>query len=170
MSRAPPPVRRTIDPAGGRPGVPFSDNLHERKTMSMQNPLPGDPSHYMLLFRGNDWATSLSPEEIQNVLARWNAWYERLTAEGKAKAGQPLGREGKVVTGKKGRNVADGPFAESKEAVGGYFLLNVATMEEAVDIARECPGLDYGAAVEVRPVAHQCGIQARADELAEATA
>jgi hypothetical protein len=137
--------------------------------MSTHNTSSADPTQHMLLFRGTDWAAGLSPEEMQNVLARWNAWYERLTAEGKATAGQPLGREGKVVTGKRGRNVADGPFAESKEAIGGYFLLNVATMDEAVEIARECPGLDYGAAVEVRPVAHRCGLHARLEELAEAT-
>ena len=137
--------------------------------MGTQNASSAETSQYMLLFRGNDWATGLSPEEMQDVLARWNAWYERLTAEGKAKAGQPLGREGKIVTGKRGRNVADGPFAESKEAIGGYFLLNVATMDEAVEVARECPGLDYGAAVEVRPVARQCGVQSRLEELAEAT-
>ena len=49
--------------------------------------------------------------------------------------------------------VADGPFAESKEAIGGYFLLAVDTMEEAVEIAKTFPTLDYGASVEVRPIA-----------------
>jgi hypothetical protein len=56
--------------------------------------------------------------------------------------------------------VSDGPFAESKEAIGGYFLLDVATMDEAVAIARECPGLPYGIRVEVRPVAGECPIAA----------
>jgi hypothetical protein len=54
--------------------------------------------------------------------------------------------------------VSDGPFAESKEAIGGYFLLDVPTMEEAVAIAQECPGLPYGARVEVRPVAAECPV------------
>jgi hypothetical protein len=79
-----------------------------------------------------------------------------LTEQGKVKAGQPLEREGKIVSGKKGRVVADGPFAESKEAIGGYFLLQVDTLAEAVAIAKECPGLDYGTTVEVRPVAEVC--------------
>jgi hypothetical protein len=70
--------------------------------------------------------------------------------------------EGKIVSGKKGRTVADGPFAESKEAIGGYFYLQVADMEEALTIARQCPGLEYGAEVEVRPVAEQCGLMERA--------
>src|SRR6266403_3085899 len=100
---------------------------------------------YMLLFRGNDWINPLSPEEKQKVTDQWMAWFRRLTDQGKALAGNPLEREGKVVSGKNGRVVADGPFAESKEAIGGYFLLQVNSIEEAVAIARECPGLAYGA-------------------------
>ncbi len=52
----------------------------------------------------------------------------------------------------------DGPFAESKEAIGGYFLLDVASLDEAVAIAQECPGLPYGVQVEVRPVAAECPV------------
>ncbi len=123
----------------------------------------------MLLFRGMDWHKGLSPEQIQKVMDQWKGWFERLTNEGKAKAGHPLEGEGKIVSGKKGRVVADGPFAESKEAIGGYFFLEVSSMDEAVAIAKECPGLDYGAVVEVRPVAAECPMseaarQAQAEE------
>lgn len=111
----------------------------------------------MLLFRGNDWLKNLSSEEKQKVTNQWMAWFKRLTGEGKAVAGNPLEREGKIVSGKN-RIVSDGPFAESKEAIGGYFLLDVATMQEAVIIAQECPGLPYGVRVEVRPVAVECPV------------
>ena len=67
--------------------------------------------------------------------------------------------------------MADGPFAESKEAIGGYFLLQVDDINEAVEIAKQRPGLDYGIDVEVRPVAEQCAVGARANEaLTHATA
>jgi hypothetical protein len=128
-------------------------------------------SEFMLLFRGNDWHKGLSPEQMQQVADQWMAWFNRLTTEGKALAGSPLEREGKLVSGKNGRVVADGPFAESKEAIGGYFLLRVNSMEEAVAIAQQCPGLPYGAVVEVRPVADECrlGDEARVQpELAQA--
>jgi len=128
---------------------------------------------YMLIFRGTDWHNGLSPEEMQRVANDWMAWFKRLTEQGKAVAGNPLEREGKIVSGKNGRVVADGPFAESKEAIGGYFLLNVASMDEAVAIARQCPGLPYGAKVEVRPVMDQCPLSGEAlpeTELAETTA
>ena len=111
---------------------------------------------YMLLFRGTDWHKGLSPEEIQQVVTQWKAWFDRLIEQGKAKAGQPLMHEGKIVSEKKGRKVADGPFAECKEAIAGYFLLHVDSLNEAVEIAKNCPGLNYGATVEVRPVAPEC--------------
>jgi len=124
-------------------------------------------SGYMLLFRGNDWHKGLSPEEMQKVAGQWMAWFNQLTEQGKAIAGSPLEREGKIVSGKNGRVVADGPFAESKEAIGGYFLLRVKTMDEAVAIAKGCPGLAYGAVVEVRPVAEECPVAEDALNLAE---
>src|ERR1041385_2915163 len=126
-------------------------------------------SQYLLLFRGNDWHKGLSPEEMQKVVSDWKNWFDRLTAGGKALAGQPLEREGKVVSGKNGRVVADGPFAESKEAIGGYFLLKVNSLDEAVAIAKECPGLPYGAVVEVRPVAEECpiGVEAREAQMVQ---
>jgi len=107
---------------------------------------------YLLLFRGNVWDRGLSPAQIQKVVSDWMAWFERLKAEGKCAGGHPLEEQGKVVSGKQ-RMVADGPFAESKEAIGGYFYLTVGDENEAIEIAKQCPGLEYGVAVEVRPVA-----------------
>jgi hypothetical protein len=118
---------------------------------------PTTTSEYMLLFRGMHWDKNLSPQEIQNVMSRWIAWFDRLTQEGKAKAGQPLTDKGKIISGKKGQKVVDGPFAESKESIAGYILLQAATLDEAVKIAKECPGLDYGISVEVRLVDQHMG-------------
>jgi hypothetical protein len=111
---------------------------------------------YMLIFRDTDWHKGLSPEEMQQVVGQWMTWFSRLKDEGRVTAGSPLEPEGKIVSGKGGRLVVDGPFAESKEAIGGYFLLKVESLDEAVDIARECPGLPYGVKVEVRPVGEAC--------------
>jgi len=130
-------------------------------------------SEYMLLFRGNDWHKGLSADEIERVSNEWMGWFKNLGAQGRVIAGSPLEPEVRVVSGKNGNVVADGPFAESKEAIGGYFLLRVNTFEEAVAIAKQCPGLSYGAVVEVRQVADECpllkGALAEA-QLAQATA
>lgn len=114
------------------------------------------PSEYMILFRSTDWNKDLSIDEMQAIMDRTYAWFERLREEGKFKAAQPLFGEGKVVSGKKKRTVTDGPFAESKETVGGYLILDVDTMEEALEIAKEWPLLDCGSTLEVRPVAPEC--------------
>ena len=121
-------------------------------------------SDYLLLFRGNVWERGLSPAQLQEVVSNWMAWFERLKEEGKCLGGHPLEEKGKVISGKKGRTVADGPFAESKEAIGGYFYLTVADENEALEIAKQCPGLEYGAVVEVRPVAEICSVKQRAEE------
>jgi hypothetical protein len=120
-------------------------------------------SDYLLLFRGNVWDRGLSPAQLQQVVTNWMAWFERLKEEGKCTGGHPLEMEGKVVSGKQ-RTVADGPFAESKEAIGGFFYLTVADENEAIEIARQCPGLEYGSVVEVRPVAEVCSIRQLAEE------
>jgi hypothetical protein len=83
-----------------------------------------------------------------------------LNAQGKVKAGQALERKGATVFGRNGRRFLDGPFAESKEAIGGYLLLDVETLEEAIAIAQSSPGLAYGTSIEVRPVAEECPLEA----------
>ena len=58
--------------------------------------------------------------------------------------------DGKIVAR---RNVVtDGPFAESKEAIAGFFIIRADSLEEAVEVAKGCPGLEYGQTVEVRPI------------------
>jgi hypothetical protein len=121
---------------------------------------------YMLLFRSDEWYEELSHNEIQKVINQNNAWIEGLTAQGKAEPGRALQRKGATVSGKNGRVVSDGPFAESKEAIGGYLVLNVETLEEAIAIAKSSPNLAYGTSIEVRPVAKECPLDVRARELA----
>ena len=133
--------------------------------MSTQN-----QNEYLLLFRGTGWHKNLSPEELQDVMARWSAWFERLSQQGKLKSGLPLQKEGKIVSGKHGRTVADGPFNESKEAIGGFFVLQVDDLDEAIRIAQECPGLDYGTKIEVRPVAERCALERVTEQPAQAVA
>lgn len=84
---------------------------------------------------------------------RWNDWFEGLAARGKVQHARPLALNGRVVSGANGERVTDGPYAEGKEVVGGYFFLTVANLDEATEIAKGCPGLPLGLTVEVRPVA-----------------
>jgi hypothetical protein len=89
-----------------------------------------------------------SKEEIQRHMAQFNSWFERLKNEGKFKGGHPLEHNGKIVAGRNA--VTDGPFPESKEAVGGFFIIQADGFEQAVEIAKGCPCLEYGQTIEVR--------------------
>jgi hypothetical protein len=117
---------------------------------------PPATHEYLLLLRGTQLENRLSLDEMQTAIGKFSSWLDRLTRAGQLKIGQPLGNEGRVISGANERTVADGPFAEAKEAVGGYLLLTVADFDTAVAIAKECPLLDYDAQVEVRPILQQC--------------
>ena len=129
---------------------------------------PENQKGYLLLYRSNEWYKRLSHEELQTLIDQNTAWIERLSAQGKAKPGHALERKGAIVSGKNGRLISDGPFAESKEAIGGYLFLEVATIEEAIAIAQSSPSLSYGigCSIEIRPVAEECPLDVRARELA----
>jgi hypothetical protein len=110
-------------------------------------------SEYLLVFRNTSWHKDLSPEEIQEDMARFTAWFERLSNEGRFKGGGPLVHDGKILAA---RNVVtDGPFAESKEAIAGFFIIQADSLEQAVEIAKDCPGLEFGQTVEVRAIASE---------------
>ncbi len=121
---------------------------------------------YMLLFRSSaDWHKELSPEELQRVMGQVKAWFDGLSEKGLVKGGRPLGPEGRTVTGK-GKNlvVSDGPFAESKETVGGYTIILANNLDEAVKLAEGCPPLVFGGAVEIRPIMEECSMMAETRE------
>jgi hypothetical protein len=105
-------------------------------------------AEYLLVFRNTSWHRNLSSEEIQQNMARFTAWFEELNNSGKFQGGGPLGHYGKILAGRNA--VTDGPFMESKEAIAGFFLIRADSLEQAVEVARGCPGLEYGQTVEVR--------------------
>lgn len=123
---------------------------------------------FMLLFRnaGPETHRGLSAEARAELTRQWNSWVDGLVAAGKMQQGHPLGLEGRWVSGVRGAKVVDGPYAEAKEAVGGYLFLTVANIDEATEIAKQCPSLPLGLTVEIRPVAEFSpvleGVKARA--------
>src|SRR5215467_1258421 len=120
---------------------------------------------YMLLFRGPHWDQGLSVDELQKAMDNVMAWFDGLNQRGKVKGAQPLSAHGRTISGTNGRFVVDGPFTETKEAVGGYLVLQADSPEEAVEVARTNPALRYGVSVEVRPILAECPIFARHPEI-----
>ncbi len=85
-------------------------------------------------------------------MARFDGWMKAMSAKGMVVGTNGLEGTGKVLRGPHGMETTDGPYPEAKEIVGGYVLITAESLDEAVAAARECPGLDYHMAVEVRPV------------------
>ena len=120
------------------------------------NPNPQQTTgEHLLLIRGTHWNSGLSPAELQRIMTDFYGWVEGLQNSGLLRAAQPLMEAGHLVTGPQSL-VTDGVFAESKEAIAGYFLLAIASTDEAVKLAQSCPILAHGAQIEVRPVADLC--------------
>jgi hypothetical protein len=88
---------------------------------------------------------------MQQHMQKWTAWIKELGDTGHFKGGQPLERTGKIVKGKP-RTVTDGPFAETKDLVGGYMMVDAKDLAHALELTAGCPILETGGLVEVRPV------------------
>jgi hypothetical protein len=112
-------------------------------------------NQYMFLARGASCDSGeLSPEQMQAQMQEVYAWIDGLTKKGVMTAAQPLTPEGKIVSGKNGAvAISDVMAAESKEAVGGFFIVNAASLDEAVNIARTCPTFKQSGMLEVRQMA-----------------
>jgi hypothetical protein len=111
-------------------------------------------NQFMFLVRGATCdGGDLSPEQMQAHMRETYAWIDSLSKKGVMTAAQPLTPGGKVVSGTNGSVISDGIAAESKEAVGGFFIVNAATLDEAVSIARTCPSFNQGMRLEVRQIA-----------------
>ena len=107
-------------------------------------------SEFVYLYRGG--RRPESPAEGEQVMQKWVGWLADLETKGHIKdRGQPLDHDGKVVRGKQ-RSITDGPYAESKDVVGGYTLIQAKDLAQATELAGGCPIFEHGGLVEVRPV------------------
>ncbi|HXT11185.1 MAG TPA: YciI family protein [Candidatus Angelobacter sp.] len=124
-------------------------------------------NQYLLMFNGNEGWKELPVAQLQKLADQAKAWVHGLMAQGKAKAAQALAREGATISGKTGRVISDGPFAESKEAIGGYLLIEAESIEEVIEIAKGSPSLQLGTNIEIRPLSNECPLDKFACQKAE---
>lgn len=111
-------------------------------------PDPSTANEYLLLSRGQ-WDPGKSPQEIQAAIDSFYAWHQQLVEQGKFKPGQRLAKDTKLVTRS---GITDGPFAEAKEVVGGYWFVVAGSLQEAAQIAAANPCLACGLSFEIRPL------------------
>lgn len=110
---------------------------------------------YTLLIYSNEAAMqSASKKETDDILAAYNAYSEAMQKAGVIAGGARLRPSGMSTTvrAENGKTkVLNGPYAETKEQLGGYFVIDVPDLDAALSWAARCPGANYGV-VEVRPV------------------
>lgn len=106
---------------------------------------------FMFIYRGGE-ENNMTPEEMQQHMQKWGAWIGEALQKGwMTDPGDALTLEGRLVSAKK--VVTDGPFVESKEIIGGYSVVEAASIDAAAELAKGCPGLQAGGKVEVRTLA-----------------
>lgn len=118
--------------------------------------------NYLLIFRDTNWDQGLLLEQIRETMDGVQSWLDGLSCSGRIKGGSPLDSSGRMLSGSSGQPVADGPFAESKEAIAGFLLIEAADLEEAAALARSNPVLRHGARIEIRPALPECPVMLRA--------
>jgi hypothetical protein len=107
---------------------------------------------FMFIFHGgNNPEAGSSPEAMQAGMAKWMAWIGKLSAAGQYVSGEPLLPGGKTVSGAD-KIVADGPYTEGKEVIGGFFIVQAKDMDEAISLTDEYPDFETGGTVQVRQV------------------
>jgi hypothetical protein len=113
-------------------------------------------AQYLLLIYDSPTAfEGLSPDEMQRIIGEYSAWAARLKDDGKLVASQKLrDGSGRVVRPRTGggMKVLDGPYSETKEVIGGYFLIEATSYDEALRACEASPHLRYGGTIEVREI------------------
>lgn len=107
-------------------------------------------SGFLYLFIGGH-DVERSPAEAEENMKAWVGWMDDLRSAGVWVGGHPLESGGKTITGTD-KKVTDGPFAETKELVGGFIQINAESMDVAVKHAKNCPIYPSGGRVEIRPI------------------
>jgi hypothetical protein len=107
-------------------------------------------SNFIYIFRGGQ-TPDASPERMQAQMQKWMNWIQRLKEQGTYVTGEPLQPEGKVVSSAK-KIITDGPFAEGKEVVAGFFIIRAENLVQATEISKDCPVFENGGSVEIRAI------------------
>ena len=109
--------------------------------------------YLLLLYNDPNGWKALSPDQVQQALQKFVAWRQKIVDQGIYLGSNKLSDDpGKVLRGFAQMRVTDGPYSETKEVLGGYFLIEAANYEDAVNKTKDCPGLEFGGTIEVREV------------------
>jgi hypothetical protein len=110
-------------------------------------------AQFILFIRGGDPVEPQTPEQIQQSVARYRVWAGALAEQNKLVSAFKLKDDGgRIMSGEGGQIAVDGPFAETKETIGGYFVIEAADYAEAIELAKGSPVFNNGGVLEVRQI------------------
>jgi hypothetical protein len=110
-------------------------------------------AQYMLLIRGGEpFQEEYSPEQFQRLIQPYIDWSNKLRAEGRSRGGEEIAAGGRTLRVRDGSFVVDGPYAETKEDIGGFFIIQAADEDEAIEVAKDCPTFHRGGFIELRAI------------------
>ena len=122
--------------------------------------------YLLLLYQTPNYNVDLPREKMLEMTKRYMAWADGLRQKGKLAGGEKLAAGGvRHIKVKDGKAMAsDGPYAEAKDVIGGYFVIEAKDAAEAESIARDCPHLTLAATnwVEIRPIEDMAQVRAAA--------
>ena len=112
------------------------------------------PKYMLLLHDDPSSFGTLSPADIQTVIEKYMAWGKRLRAAGIITESNKLtDAPGRVMRGQgSSARITDGPYSETKEVLGGYYIVEAGSYDQAIERSRDCPHLEYGGTIEIREV------------------
>lgn len=105
----------------------------------------------LLLHEDIQKMSELSPREMQEIAIAHMAWANKLAEAGNLISGDGLHEKGILITGKD-CIIKDGPYLESKEIIGGYYLLQAEDLQTIVELAKDCPTHLFGGTTEIRTI------------------
>lgn len=108
---------------------------------------------YLFLFRGGLDFTKATPEQLQDILGKWTNWVRQLTTKGIYNGGERLTRDEAATIKGSAKQVTQSPYIANGEQVGGYISIKAESLQQAIDIAKDCPIFLFDGNVEVREVA-----------------
>jgi hypothetical protein len=112
-------------------------------------------AEYILLLHDNPAAfAKLSPEEMQKVVEKYMAWGARMRAAGVLRDGKKLVDDNGKVLRKSGAQIrlTDGPYSETKEILGGFYMVEAGSYDHVAEIVQDSPHFEYGGTIEVREI------------------
>lgn len=111
------------------------------------------PEYILLLHEDPASFEGVTGEQMQQIIIRYKNWRESLVARGLKPGGKKLrDGAGRVMRGRGAQlRISDGPYSEAREVIGGFFSFTASNFDEAVEVSKQCPHLDFGT-IEIREV------------------